>query len=80
MDEFGNDIISKVKWDQIQKIQVHGVIGEIHKRNLVDSPVVQIKLWNSQMMYKRVPADRRHPRENSDADHQGDKQTPQQEV
>jgi hypothetical protein len=65
MDVFGGDIVAKIKRDQIEEIQVHGIVRKNHVRDLIYATMFEIQFGNSQMMGEGIFADRRNKGENS---------------
>ncbi len=39
MDEFGNDIISKIKRNHVQEVKIHGVVGKDAIGDFIDTAV-----------------------------------------
>ena len=58
MDEFGNDIVPEIEGDEIQEIEVHGAVRKWHKRDFVDAAILEVKLWDGQMVSESVSANR----------------------
>ncbi len=65
MDEFGSSVISKVKGNEVEKVQVHGIIGKLDGRDFMYSAVLKVELGHGQMMGERIAADRRHRGKNN---------------
>jgi hypothetical protein len=60
MDKFWNYIIAKIKGDQIEQIQIHGIVRRDHERDFIYTPMLEIQFGDSQMMSKGIFADRRY--------------------
>ena len=61
MNKLGDNIIAEIQRNHIKQIKVHGVIGKLHSRNLMDASLLQIELGNCKVMGERIAADRWNP-------------------
>jgi hypothetical protein len=57
MDELGKDFVFKIKWDQVEKVQVHGIVRETHARDFIHPTMLEIQFGNSQMMGECILTD-----------------------
>jgi len=60
MDEFGGDIILEIQWDHVQQIYIHGVIGKFQGGYFIYAAMLDVQLWNIEMMGQCIPAYRRN--------------------
>jgi hypothetical protein len=66
MDKLRDDVVAKIKREQVEEVQVHGVVRENHVRDFIHPTMLEIQFGNSQMMGKRISADRRDRTEDND--------------
>ena len=60
MDQFWNNIIAEIEGDQIDEVQVHGVVWKRQRGNFVDLSLLKVQFGDIQMMNKGIFADRGH--------------------
>jgi hypothetical protein len=58
MDKLRDDIVAKIKGNQIKQIQIHGVVRKDHGWYLIDSSMLKVKLGHRQMVDEGIFADR----------------------
>ncbi|BDD86896.1 hypothetical protein DPPLL_12610 [Desulfofustis limnaeus] len=54
MNVFRHDIVTEIKGDHIQQIQVHGVVGKGDFRDFVNTAVLQVELGYEEVVGERV--------------------------
>jgi hypothetical protein len=54
MNEFGENVVTKIQGNEVEQIQVHGIVRERHERNLKHPSVLEIQLRDSQVMNELV--------------------------
>ena len=73
----GENVVSEVKRQQVEQIEVHGVVGELDGGDFNHPAVMQVKLGNGQMVGQSVPADRRNAGHHAHQQHQTDDADPE---
>jgi len=46
MNEFGENVVPEIERNEVEKVQIHGIVRERHERNFIHASVLEIQLWN----------------------------------
>jgi hypothetical protein len=59
VDKIGNDVVFEIKGDEIEQVDVHGIVGEYGPFYFIKSTIDQPEFGNGQMMDKGITSEGR---------------------
>ena len=61
MNEFGENVVTEIKGNEVEQVQIHRIVGKRHERNFMHPSVLEVQFRDSQVMNEFVFSHGRHP-------------------